>query len=230
LYSDGYSRPLSGRDSPSERSFGWVVILSPLRYKVSVRRFHAALLTLVVLLVLAGSAAGSRHAHSANISYSFQGYANNVKVLPPLVGRWQLAVVHIHGSGNVGSNAYFQSRIQPHTESIPAAAITARITGYSYYQAAHDTYRKLEFTVQVTFSREPRGCAVGATGKLTIYDTDSRISNGERGDYIILGDWGGRCPAFTEGFSNLDGGARTKPSHGGPPDGGQWAVVHINAA
>ena len=56
-------------------------------------------------------------------------------------------------------------------------------------------------------------------------------SNGKPSDYVVMGKWtASRCPTFVQGWTNADGGARTSPTFGGPPNGGQWAVVRITSS
>jgi hypothetical protein len=103
------------------------------------------------------------------------------------------------------------------------------VIGYSYYQAVHAAYTELTLNVEITASSTPDGdCPVGARGVLTLYDSAQKLSNGERSDYVTI-HWprAARCLAHEQGWTNEDGGARTRPSRGGPPDGGQWAIVSV---
>lgn len=188
--------------------------------------------TVVAVSAAARSVPSAGAAPSATIHATFRTYANNVRVRPPLVGPWQLGVARLHGSVTLTSNGIdgsfvvtndpLYSRYAPHS-------LRARAVGYTYFQAAHATYTKLTLTVEVTSSSTPtRECAPGARGVLTLYESAKKLSNGERSDYVTL-HWpaGAHCPSHEQGWTNEDGGARTRPASGGPPDGGQWAIVRI---
>lgn len=56
------------------------------------------LLIVLAGLLLVGPASGSGQ---STITFSFKGYANNVRVRPPLVGAFQLGVSRISGSGSL---------------------------------------------------------------------------------------------------------------------------------
>jgi hypothetical protein len=108
----------------------------------------------------------------------------------------------------------------------------AEVVGYNYLGGAHGAFDKLTLTVEITSALNggPR-CDPGVRGTLTLYDSDAKISNGENADYVVMGHWAGaRCPTFVQGWTNEDGAPRTSPGHGGPPHGGQWAVVRISAS
>ena len=64
-----------------------------------------AAVALAACALALGSAvpAGAKHAASP-ISFSFQGYANNVRVRPPLVAAFQLGQALIHGSGGIDND------------------------------------------------------------------------------------------------------------------------------
>jgi hypothetical protein len=184
-----------------------------------------------LLLALIAPSAGA--APSATINATFRTYANNVRVRPPLVGRWQLGTARLHGSVTLTStsidgtfsvvNDPLYSRYAPHS-------IRAKAIGYQFYQAAHDAYTKLTLNVEVTASSTATGdCAIGARGILTLYESAQKLSNGERSDYVTL-HWprAAHCLAHEQGWTNEDGGARTSPTYGGPPHGGQWAIVRIS--
>ncbi len=114
------------------------------------------------------------------------------------------------------------SRYQP-------ASLRAQVIGYSWSQGAHNAWTKVTLTVEVTSATNggPR-CVPGVRGVVTLYDSAAKLSNGQRSDYVTMGRWtGARCPTFVQGWTNEDGGPRTSPARGGPPSGGQWAVVRI---
>jgi hypothetical protein len=186
---------------------------------------------LAAALVVAGSAGGTTRA--LTIHFSFSTYANNVRVVAPLVGRWQLGTAHLKGSGELGSGADgmivgFGDPLLPRYGN---SSLRAQVISYRYQGGAHGAFDKLVLTVQVLSASNggPR-CDPGVQGTVTLYDSDAKISNGENADYVVMGHWtAARCPTFVQGWTNADGGPRTSPAHGGPPRGGQWAIVNISA-
>jgi len=180
-------------------------------------------------LAFAGPAGGTR---ASTIHFSLQGYANNVKVVAPLVGPWQLGVARIRGSGTLGSGqlrGVIVDVTDPLYSRYKPASMRAEVIGYSYVGGAHGAYTKLTLTVEITSAAQggPR-CEPGTRGIVTLYDSAAKLSNGERSEYVVMGRWAAaRCPTFVQGWTNEDGGPRTSPARGGPPHGGQWAVVNI---
>jgi hypothetical protein len=200
------------------------------------KRSAAPLLTVGLLagctLVFVGAAGGGGARGADTIHFSFKGYANNVRVVPPLVGKWQLGKARIHGSGVLGSGVQ-GSVIGANTPLYyPPSAFRAEVVAYRYVRAAHNAYRRLKLTIEITsVSGTNAECVAGTRGKMTLYDSAKKLSNGERSDYIVMGNWtASHCPGFVQGWTNEDGGARTNPSHGGPPNGGQWAIVQISGS
>jgi hypothetical protein len=189
------------------------------------------LLGVAALLAGAGPAGGKQ---AATITFSFQTYANNVKVVAPLVGRWQLGTARLQGSGRLGDgDGDLRGTIVEVTDPLysryPPASLHAEVTGYHYIGGAHGTFMKLTLNVEITRATNggPR-CDPGVRGLLTLYDSPAKLANGERSDYVVMGHWtAARCPTFVQGWTNEDGGPRTSPARGGPPHGGQWAVVNI---
>jgi hypothetical protein len=192
------------------------------------RRWPLALFALLPL-VLALPANAKRE---STITYSYSTYANNVRVVEPLVGRWQLGVAKQHGSGTLtstSSDGLLVGTNIPLYEKYPRTSLRAEVMGYSFFQAAHAVYTKITLTVQVTSSNEPN-CEAGTRGTVVLYDSDSKLSNGESSDYVAVRWPARRCLGYVQGWTNADGGARTRPSYGGPPHGGQWAIVRISAS
>jgi hypothetical protein len=198
------------------------------------RRWQAVLVLVgaaVVFPLTVAGPAGSTQA--ATITFSFQTYANNVKVVAPLVGPWQLGTARLHGSGRLGGGDLRGSIVDftdPLYSRYPSASMRAKVIGYSFVGGAHGSYTKLTLTVEITSATNggPR-CEPGVRGVVTLYDSAAKLSNGERSDYVVMGQWtAARCPTFVQGWTNEDGGRRTSPARGGPPDGGQWAVVRIS--
>ncbi len=170
--------------------------------------------------------------------YSFQGYADNIRVVSPLVGVWQLGIARIHGSGRiatangslVGNPGSFTVSFNPLLAKYLPGSLTAKVIGYLGHTApagqTMDNY--LDLKVQVTQSTyASRGqCPIGSIGHLILEGTNAVLSNGKPAGYITLGSWSASC-SFVMGFFNTDGGARTNPPFGGPPNGGEWAVVSV---
>jgi hypothetical protein len=186
-------------------------------------------LGVAALLAGAGPAGGKQ---AATITFSFQTYANNVKVVAPLVGRWQLGTARLRGSGRLGDGDLRGTIVDvtdPLYSRYPPASMHAKVTGYNYTAAAHGAYTKLTLNVEITSATNGGlRCNPGVRGLVTLYDSAAKLSNGERSDYVVMGHWtGARCPTFVQGWTNEDGGPRTSPARGGPPHGGQWAVVNI---
>lgn len=186
--------------------------------------------TLAMTVLLGGSAGAGG---SGTTDFSFRGYANNVRVVPPLVGDFQLGKATIRGSGTLGSGSALHGTVRADTEPRRAryepASLRARVIGYRFSSTAHGVTRRVELIVEVVSARNGGpACEAGVRGTIEIVDSAARLDNGQRRDRIVMGDWDGdRCPTFVQGWTNADGGARTQPRHGGPPDGGQWAIVRV---
>ncbi len=171
-------------------------------------------------------------------TFSFRTYANNVRVVKPLVGAWQLGVARATGSGKfeahdgqlVGNPGTVRIVSDPLLSRYPTRTMTAKVIGFSYSSTPHPAAELLSLKIQVTASSHPEiDCAPGTIGWVKLRDTDARLSNGKNGDYVTVGDWKSKCPSFVMGWTNADGGPRTAPQSGGPPDGGQWAIVSVSA-
>src|SRR4051794_28716935 len=194
-------------------------------------RLAAILAVAVAALAVAGAAAGHR---TATIRFSFQTYANNVKVVAPLVGPWQLGTARLHGSGRVGDGAFIGTAVDftdPLYSRYEPASMRAHVVGYSYLGGAHGAFSKLTLTIEIDSATnggarcDPRGPRA-----LTLYDPKAPLANGRPPASGTRGHWtGARCPPFVQGWTNDDGGPRTSPARGGPPHGGQWAIVHVNS-
>ena len=171
-----------------------------------------------------------RHGVSA-IHFSFRGYANDVRVVPPLVGPWQLGFARFSGSGALSGSSFsstMYNSFEPHSSRYAPAHMHAEVIGYNYQRGPHGAYSILEMTIQIT-ETNARNCVPGDRGTLKLLDTTAKLKNGHYGDAIALHWLNGRCPTFEQGWINADGGAETSPSFGGPPDGGQYAIVKISS-
>jgi hypothetical protein len=194
------------------------------------RRLVVLVAGAVLVLAVAGPAGGRR---ASTIHFSFQTYANNVRVVSPLVGPWQLGTARLRGSGTLGGDVRgaIVDFTDPHLSRYPSASMRAEVIGYRYVGGAHGAFDKLTLTVEITSATNggPR-CEPGTRGTVTLYDSDAKLSNGQTADYVVMGHWtAARCPTFVQGWTNEDGGPRTSPASGGPPHGGQWAVVRITS-
>jgi hypothetical protein len=187
------------------------------------------LMTLPIALLLLGAAPS---AASADVDFSFRGYANNVKAVPPLVGDFQLGKARIHGSGLLGASASgtIVAEGEPKFSRYPPSSMRAQVIGYKARFGAHDSFTKITLIVEIiSATNEGKDCTPGVRGKIKLLDTKSKLDNGESADHIVMGDWtGDRCPGLVQGWTNDDGGERTSPQYGGPPKGGQWAVVRAD--
>lgn len=166
---------------------------------------------------------------ASTVQFSFHAYANDVRVVPPLVGRWQLGFSHFNGSGTLGAtlSSTMSNTFAPHSSRYPFASMSAVVVGYSYYSAPGGAYKTLDMTIEVT-ATNAKFCARGDRGTLKLLQTTQRLKNGALGDAVGLSWPTGRCPTFYQGWINADGGAKTSPPAGGPPSGGQWAIVNIS--
>jgi hypothetical protein len=191
------------------------------------RRLLLPALAATLTLVLAAPAGAT---HESTISFSYRTYANNVRVRAPLVGNWQLGVARQHGSGAFTSSSLAGAIVgtnDPLLARYPATFLRAQVVGYRFFQAAHGAYTKLTLTIEVTRSSEPN-CDPGTRGTLVLYDSDQKLANGETSDYVTV-RWPARsCLGYVQGWTNEDGGERTRPAYGGAPHGGQWAIVEIS--
>ena len=165
------------------------------------------------------------------IHFSFKGYANDVKVVAPLVGPWQLGYSRFSGNGTLSGSSIsstMYNSFEPHSPRYAPAHMHAEVIGYKYHRAPHGAYSTLDMTIQIT-ETNAKNCVPGDRGTLKLLQTTAKLKNGKYGDAIGLHWLNGRCPTFEQGWINADGGAKTSPSFGGPPSGGQWAIVKISS-
>ena len=164
----------------------------------------------------------------SRMTVSFRGYANNVRVLPPLVGKWQLGVGRIQGSGSIAGGTVsmtFTDTDTPRLAQYAPSYIKARVVSATFNRSGDTT--TLDARVRITASSLNGGqCPVGDEGELRLVDSPDRISNGQSADSIVLWRWTAKC-GHVHGWNNADQGARTQPPTGGPPNGGNWATVSI---
>lgn len=161
------------------------------------------------------------------IDFEFEAYANNVRVVPPLVAEFQLGVSRLSGRGTIRDGRVTGSFRDTDRLRLGTRSLDARIVDGTYREIG--STRLLSLRVEITASSHPSDeCAPGLTGLLEIQDSpDSLPGNGQPNDFVRLGSWSGDCRTHVHGWNNTDGGPRTAPESGGPPGGGQWAVVEV---
>lgn len=182
---------------------------------------------------------GLRRATFSKVSFRFRGYANSVRVVPPLIGEWQLGRVTYEGSGTLDlvTDRATGSLVDRDDGRRGIHRITERMVRVFSVQRRTE-YVRMSIRVQVTRSNHLRSCPLRTYGTLTIYDHQGLLPNGQDRDSIAIAhprsggptkapDGGRACRTHIHGFNNTDGGERTSPSQGGPPNGGQWAIVTI---
>jgi len=182
--------------------------------------------------LLAGAAVDASPAGSAGpassavtkpkITYSFTGYANNVRDRP----RYQLGKTNLRGSGTFAATLSGTHTTVQRPTYYPESQIDTTVLGYAYAAAAHGGKKKLTLTVEVVNSTSQKDCQTGTRGTITLVDDNKKRSNGQNRDSITTSFPTASCPTYVQGTSNADN-PQTQPTKGGPPDGGQWARVTI---
>lgn len=164
------------------------------------------------------------------IEFRFSAHANNVRVLPPLVGEWQLGVSRLSGRGEIRDGAVTGTFTDTDDLTRGTRSLTATIEDGTFVEVGGT--RRLTLTVRITRSSHPADeCAPGLTGLLELQDSpDPLPGNGQPNDFVRLTGWSGDCRTHVHGWNNEDPGPRTNPPTGGPPSGGQWADVEIGGA
>lgn len=158
---------------------------------------------------------------SPNLSFSFTGYANNVRGRP----RWQLGETYFRGSGTLHGSADGTTSTRNLPTFYPDHSMSTTVTGWKFTQSAGGLRRTLVLHVKVRSSTNRRACRRGTRGTVTLVDDDRRRRNRQTRDSITTIYPTSRCPAFVQGTSNRDN-PQTNPTFGGP-GGGQWAKVEI---
>lgn len=188
------------------------------------------LASIVAVLLLAPGMARSQQLPAGPIPFRFATYANNVRVLPPLVAEWQLGVSRLSGTGVISNGTVTGTFTD--TDDIRGGrrpgrrSLSGKIIGGTYTENGNT--RRLTLTVEITSTSHPsEECAVGLRGTLDLQDSDDRLPNGKPNDWVGLGSWTGKCNTHIHGWNNSDPGPRTEPPTGGFPNGGQWADVSI---
>jgi Mg-chelatase subunit ChlD len=178
---------------------------------------------------------------NAKIHFSFKTYANNVRVVAPLVGKWQLGQATLRGSGVLnpdGSVASGGVIRDIDLNSNPRNTLSMWVRVLSGTRSFAGDGVILRLVVEVTGSSDSDICLAGTRGLVILVDDDTPIPNGQNGDSVrsVYPRRGGfmkaprgiaSCISHVHGWNNTDGGARTSPARGGP-GGGQWAIVEVS--
>jgi hypothetical protein len=183
----------------------------------------------------------------SKITFSFSAYANNVRVGPPLVGRFQLGYSQIRGSGSVDGTGRLTFGGTIRDVHWPNAATFPRPPSQYHYSISTKVvwatrltigaYTRLELQLVVTSTGHPESCRTGTRGVLILTDDDRKLTNGETADSVVIHfpraggpliapDGQASCRTHNEGYDNHDD-PNTQPPYGGPPKGGEWATVNI---
>jgi len=184
----------------------------------------AALLASVAVDASPAGSAGpaTSAATSPKITYSFTGYANNVRDRP----RYQLGKTSFRGSGVFADALRGTHTTIQRPTYYPESRIDTVVLGYRYAAAAHGGKKTLTLTVQVVTSTSEKDCQTGTRGTILLVDDNKKRSNGQNRDSITTTFPSSSCPTYIQGTSNADN-PQTQPTKGGPPNGGQWAKVTI---
>lgn len=183
---------------------------------------------------------GVRRSTFSRIEFSFRGYANNVRVVPPLIGEFQLGRSNYRGSGtaDLATGLITGSLVDDDDLKRSTYRITEAFERVISVRRRTDHVRVV-LRVRVARTSHSRSCPVRTRGTLEIIDHEGRLENGQLRDSIAVAhprsggprkarDGGAACRTHVHGFNNTDGGARTDPAEGGPPAGGQWAIVTVS--
>lgn len=173
-----------------------------------------------------GARSGRNSLPKGEIKFRFSAYANNVKVLPPLVADFQLGMSRISGAGVIKDGIVTGTLSDTDNLKRGTRWLKARIEGGSYSEVG--VARRLSLRVAITGSSHPTDeAAPGLIGTLELQDSPALLKNGKPDDTVGLGSWSGSVRTHVHGWNNEDPGQRTDPPKGGPPNGGLWADVSI---
>lgn len=161
--------------------------------------------------------------------WSVRAYANNVRVVAPLIGAYQLGKFTLSGSGAIAANGAVTgtlSDVDRNTQ--PAVTLFVKMKVVAGTLSTSGPATTLTLTVEVTSSDRAKGeCPVGQTGTVVLTDNPALLPNGQNSDFFTEKWSSAAFCGHVHGTDNRPGGARTSPPAGGPPSGGQWAIVHI---
>lgn len=177
------------------------------------------------------------------LRFTLSGYGNPQRPFPGYVGPFQLGPVRISGSGEIreSDGAVLSGGLINHTDDLRMDQYPNHVTtwqvvrGLGVQRAGARTVVRLQ--VRVVTSNYPNICPVGTLGVLTLIDDKTRLGNGQTSDSIgtempnppsLAPDQGAACRTHNHGMSNTTVDW-TDPPAGGPPSGGNWAVVNLTA-
>jgi hypothetical protein len=177
------------------------------------------------------------------LRFTLSGYSNPQRPFPGYVGPFQLGPVRISGSGEIreSDGAVLSGGLINHTDNLRMDQYPNHVTtwqvvrGLGVQRAGARTVVRLQ--VRVVSSNYPNICPVGTLGVLTLIDDKTRMGNGQTSDSIgtempnppsLAPDRGAACRTHNHGMSNTTVDW-TDPPAGGPPAGGNWAVVNLTA-
>jgi PAN domain-containing protein len=175
------------------------------------------------------------------LRFSFSGYGNPQRPFPGYVGEFQFGPVSISGSGEIreADGAVLSGGLINHTDNLrdnryPNHTTTWQVVRSLGVQRA-GVRTVVQLQVRVVSSNYPDICPVGTLGVLTLIDDKTRLANGQTSDGIatempnppsIAPDQGAACRSHNHGMNNTTVNW-TDPPVGGPPSGGNWAVVNL---
>ncbi len=164
-------------------------------------------------------------AQPAAVKWTVRAYANNVKVLPPLVGKWQLGMFHLRGSGIVNGDGTASGTLSDVDDlTSPPNTLFANVKVLAGKVSKSGGATTVTLTVQIVGADHIHGeCQDGLKGTVVLIDNPAKLSNGQNADSFTE-TWSGNC-GHVHGGNNSDPGPRTSPPTGGPPSGGQWVIV-----
>lgn len=182
---------------------------------------------------------GVRKYTFSRVSITFRGYANNVRVVPPLVGDYQLGISRVRGSATIDlvTGQVYGQLVDRDALRRGSHGTRERVIGAVSIRVRPNLVR-VALDTRVVRSLRGNSCPRRTVGRLVIIDHAGLLPNGHprdgfsvrhplKGGPLIAPDGGRACRTHIHGYNNTDGGARTSPAAGGPPSGGQWAIVSI---
>jgi hypothetical protein len=159
--------------------------------------------------------------------WSVTAFANNVRVLAPLVGKWQLGKFHLRGSGSLGKSGTATGTISDVDDlTSPPNRLFVNMNVIGGQLTQQGAALILTLTVQITNADHVNGESPnGLRGTVVLISDPTKLPNGKNSDGFTE-TWAGSC-GHVHGTNNTDAGPRTSPQTGGPPNGGQWAIVRL---
>ncbi|MEZ5727106.1 MAG: PAN domain-containing protein [Burkholderiaceae bacterium] len=177
-------------------------------------------------------------------SFDFSAYGNPQRPFPGYQGPWQLGPVTVRGAGVVrasdgalvGGGQVSISVDTPRGGQYTRHRVTAQVLRMTRIQNIGGGV-EADLQVRVTSSRYGQICPVGTLGVVTLIANKARLPNGQTSDglrtqfpspFSRAPDGQAACRTHVHGFNNVDV-PYTDPPRGGPPSGGNRAVVNLSA-